>query len=286
MKFLLPFFILITTLCFSQNDCLKTVLDAKDKTPVPFAIVQVDKAFFYTDSLGRFNISEKVEKGVLVKIMCMGYESAQFTKSDTCKITIYLIPKSLDLAEITIKPLPPKIINLGLTTKTLTSASVLGGEIITTFIPNESATQKIVKKIVFPYRSRTENVKDITSCLRFHLYSVGANKRPDRDLIEQNLIFCPKKIKDKVEIDVRKFSIIIPPEGIFVGVEWVASDKTATDIDGYQLTNDFGAYISNKELRRYPSFEKTISTFMDWGSFQRPKTSIMSAHIGLEIEER
>jgi hypothetical protein len=62
---LLSFFILtfLTTSDAQEiisKNCLKTVLDAKDKTPEPFAIVQVDKAFFYTDSLGCFSISEKV----------------------------------------------------------------------------------------------------------------------------------------------------------------------------------------------------------------------------------
>ena len=139
-----------------------------------------------------------------IKVSCFGYESKQIVVTNDCNVSIYLEPITFKLPTFTISSKPPKTVKLGIIKKTSISSSILSGEIIATFIPNESNTQKIVKKIIFPYRSHEDDKKLITSCFRFHLFSVGSNKTPETDLIEQNLVFCPEKLKGKIEIDALK----------------------------------------------------------------------------------
>ena len=271
---------------FAQKECNYSILDNNNKNRIPFAIIQYDSTGFYTDSLGKFSIDKEKLLSKSIKISCLGYESKQIVVTNDCNVSIYLEPVTFKLPTFTVSSKPPKTVKLGIVKKTSISASILSGEIIATFIPNESNTQKIVKKIVFPYRSHKDDKKLITSCFRFHLFSVGSSKSPEMDLIEQNLVFYPEKLRGKIEIDVRKYNIVIPPEGIFVGVEWVAAENAKVSKYGYKFSNDLGAYISDKSIDKYPTWEKTFRNEKRWQIFVRPKGVRMSAHIGLEVEER
>jgi CarboxypepD_reg-like domain len=284
MRQLFKFIFLISSNCIAQNECIKTAIDSSTKQPIPFAIIQTENKSFYTDSLGRFTIitSENIKE---IKIVCLGYETKVVKIGQNCKEKFFLKPKVFTLPEIVISSKPFKSKKIGHLGKSSTSTSQLDGDIIATLIRNESQTFKVIKKIILPCKSRLDKDK-ITSCFRIHLYSVGSNKNPQNDLIESNVVVCPKKTKEKIEVDISKFNFVIPKEGVFVGVEWIADENALMNKEGHKYANDIAIYIDAKSFEKYPSWEKRVAKNKEWKHLERPKGAFMSAFIGLEIEER
>jgi CarboxypepD_reg-like domain len=268
----------------AQSDCLKTVVDSSTKQPIAFAVIQTESKSFYSDSIGRFTVLANDLSNV-IKISCLGYETKSFKIGQNCKERILLKPKIFNLPEVIVSSKPFKSKKIGLSRKSSISSAQLDGEIIATFIPNDDQTYKVIKKMILPFKHHKRE-GDIRSNFRVHVYSVGIDGSPQKELLESNVVFCPNKKKKKVELDISKYNIIIPKEGVFIGVEWIAEEKALTNREGYKFANDIGVYIDSKSVESNPTWEKRIGKNGGWRRFERPKGVLMTAIIGLEIEER
>ncbi len=279
MKNLILLILLLGTFkTVAQGNCDQIVSDSKSKLPVPFAIIKANDKTFYTDSLGYFRIDNQILNEITVS--CLGYESK--TVIVNCKESvIFLKPKAIVLPEIKVSPKFTKTKNLGVTEKTKISVSGLDGSIISVFIPNETSTQKVISKIVLPYKA----VKHFTSSFRFHIYKIADNGKPGSEMIERNLVGYPRKKKGKIEIDIKEYNLAIPKEGIFIGIEWISSNNPIIDKKGNKLASDIAIFMSKKSNEKYRCWEKQVPKESDWKPFSLQMRNQLSINVGLVVDE-
>ena len=210
-KFLIFFFL---TLSLSAQ--IKGVVkDSLSGEPIPYVNIWVENEAIGTTSEtdGSFSLEIKEEK-VLV-FSALGYE----TKRVASKVqTVVLKPKVMELKEVIVEqPKFKKEIEIGNFSKPL--GFHISGEIEWSnakYFKYETIYEqtKFVKKIKFKTRSKVNNAK-----FKIRLFSVNKEGFPENDLLEEDIIVTVKKGKKNNLIDVSKFKLVFPEEGLFVSYE-------------------------------------------------------------------
>lgn len=262
----------------AQKECTWKVVDNKTKIPIPYAIIKIADKIFYTDSIGKCFINKEI---VLedIKISCIGYQSQSLFKSKNCEEIIYLNPKEIILPEVEISYKKGRLKTLGSLKKTTNTLAMPNHSIIAVYFSNESKNNKIIRKILLPYK--TNGV--ISSSFRLHLFSVNKNNIPESELIEKNIISLPTDKKGELEFDVSQFNIAIPNNGIFIGIEWLSSERNDGEDIRYKKTSDILIFFKKKPKKILPILEKSIRTKFEWlPSFL---SNNMSISIGVIVEE-
>jgi hypothetical protein len=274
MRYLLIVVVLLVSELKAQNICYVKILEENTEKPIMFVSAQTENTILLADSLGLLNIeNNKLSK--LFKVSCIGYETKNINTTLQCNDKIYMRPVEILLPESKITYKKGKARNIGYTKKTNFRLSLANGHIVATYIPNNSVTLKMIKKVLIPYYTKGK----ITSCFRIHLYTCKSDKSPDKDIIEKNLIAFPNKKKGIIEFDISNYNLTIPPEGVLVGVEWINSEK---NIDKSVTTNDIVVYLNDKMIGEMVSWERSIRTKSEW---KICPNSPMTMNIALEIEE-
>lgn len=158
--------------------------------------------------------------------------------------------------------------------------------IYTKYFKNNSeirSVQYLDKAIVYT----RSNVADATFKLR--IFKVDEEGKPGTDLITESIIVHVKRGNKKNMIDLLKYNVKIPKEGVFVGIEWILAEnnriKTTTYIKGEEVFSDFKYapdLISNKVEKtnayRYISGEwKSNEAFIKTKEESDPKPFIEPA---------
>lgn len=109
------------------------------------------------------------------------------------------------------------------------------------------SVQYLDKAIVYT----RSNVADATFKLR--LFKANEKGEPGEDLIIDAIVVHVKRGNKKNMIDLLKYNVKIPKEGVFVGIEWILAEnnriRTTTYVKGEEVFSDFKYapdLISNK----------------------------------------
>jgi hypothetical protein len=95
---------------------------------------------------------------------------------------------------------------------------------------------------------------------RIRAYTLNNMRMPDKDLIHHNIVIKDYKTDSWNEFLLDSLYIKLPPEGFFIGIEWLCSDiketnglciAEASDIDNYNTVLRFGG--SDWRLYKIPS---------------------------------
>ena len=91
---------------------------------------------------------------------------------------------------------------------------------------NGISKEGLIEKVTF--KSEMERDKKQAANLRLRIYNVRttSQKRPEDDLLFENVIVKPKN--GWVTIDVSKYNVPFPRNGVFVGVDWLESNVMTT----------------------------------------------------------
>ncbi|MDI9338792.1 MAG: carboxypeptidase-like regulatory domain-containing protein, partial [Alphaproteobacteria bacterium] len=235
------------------------IIDAKTKLPIFGAIVlnvSNQKNACYSNEEGVFSLH--AAKGDSLKISCIGYEDTMlFNLANSVLSQIELKPKFIVLNEVVVSStLNTKTISLGNIEKYKGRYNQGGtkGSILLVYVPNhDSDTNKIVTKLKYLLDYvRFDSQKSNKGTVRVRLYSSKDDLIfPKDNLLQENIIkTIPLKSDQLLVIDISKYQIKFPINGVFVGLEWLGEKNNTNEINlnpGFrisQLDTDSFTFIS------------------------------------------
>lgn len=205
----------------------------------------------YCDQNGFANISaQKIFDNM--EFSCIGYESNVRQKKDISD-TIFLQKKSIALDEIKIvsrKNQQSTLIGFSQLKKETTLSAFKGFEICQ-FMENTFGKPKAIQSFVFKVIKREK----LKTAVRIHLYAKHKNKfEPGEELITEDIIrYFDGKTREKVEIDLTPYNLELPPEGAFIGIEWlgIVDENTGKFVESKNAYTNTRIEINDKILNKY-----------------------------------
>jgi len=279
-----------------------TVRDSLTQEPVAYTSVWFgNEAGRYTDESGMIVIPEGTGR---IRLSHICYETKSISVADISEQTMLLVPKSVNLGEVSVSAKAPKRMKTtaaGLTKeKTQTCHRGANGFEMALFIPYDSTWTEVpyIHSILasFDYSTNWMTFTTIKSptyaTLRFDLRQPDAKTGAPRDESIINggiIIHSSQKIgKDGVKLASPK---PFPKTGVFVVVEWIT---TAVVSESHSLVPALNMTLNAKENR---TWNKKTFRGMDWMQEQEEpiyqdesarefyKGRIPSAKLGLEISK-
>ncbi|MFN3752785.1 carboxypeptidase-like regulatory domain-containing protein [Flavobacterium sp.] len=222
MKTTLLFF-LFPLLLFAQTKGI--VVDEKNQ-PIPYVNIWVENENIGTtaEEDGTFSIPLKETKRIVFS--ALGYETKIVLSTNLTSITLH--PKALELNEVVVerKKETSEIVigdfsgiklNSGVTNTGQENVHVWGK-----FVKSNEKIKEhpFVKSIEFVTSSKLNNV-----LLRIRIFNVNKEGFPTEDEVEEDILVSIKKGKNNNIVDLTKYNIRIPEEGIIVGFEYLKLEQ-------------------------------------------------------------
>ena len=223
------------------------IIDQKTKQPITGVIVlnlSNQKNATYTDDQGIFHLL--VTKNDSLKIICVGYKDSVIKNSESLNLSsIELRPNFFLLDEVVIKSIyKGSSYSLGNTGKKdqYTAQGGTKGSVLLVFVPNvDSNKNKFITKLKYELMTierkkndyRSENEKINKGVVRVRLYSSNnTSVFPKSELLPENIIqTIPLKYEQTLIVDISKYKINFPANGVFVGLEWLGEKNNSYEIN-------------------------------------------------------
>lgn len=238
-KLFFTFFTFCSLIAFSQEKV--QFLDSETKNPIAFATIAFgDGLGGYTNENGEFTFDKKQKFSVSM----LGYKSLSISEEEF-KLIIELESQPFEIEEIIIsnKKGKQKIVKQKAYWKNSTwldSYTPQIGNEIAVLIPNEKNQEAVLSKIIVPIATNPLRIFDKKSkdffkermdfpytIIRIRFYK-NENNKPEELLYSDEIIVNVHNSKEKFsEIDLEKYGIDIPENGLFVGLEFIG----VTDIN-------------------------------------------------------
>jgi len=239
MFFTLLIVVTVSGICQSSTLTAK-IIDKKTKQPITGVIVlnlSNQKSATYTDEDGMFSLL--VAQNDSLKITCVGYKDSIIKNSERISSsTIELSPNFILLNEVVVNnSLNRSSYTLGYIGNNYETYNQGGtkGSIILVFVPNpDSSKNKIITKLKYQLaKINRENEKINKGVVRVRLYSsTNTSIFPKDDLLQENIIqTIPLKDKQTLIVDISKYKINFPANGVFVGLEWLGEKNNTNQIN-------------------------------------------------------
>ena len=223
------------------------IIDQKTKQPITGVIVlnlSNQKNATYTDDQGIFHLL--VTKNDSLKIICVGYKDSVIKNSESLNLSsIELRPNFFLLDEVVINSISKgSSYSLGNTGKKDQYSYQGGtkGSVLLVFVPNvDSNKNKFITKLKYELMTierkkndyRSENEKINKGVVRVRLYSSNnTSVFPKSELLPENIIqTIPLKYEQTLIVDISKYKINFPANGVFVGLEWLGEKNNSYEIN-------------------------------------------------------
>ena len=192
------------------------VLDSISGKPIAYVNIWVETENIGTTSEenGTFLLEIKEEKNLVFS--ALGFETRILKSTEIEKVSLY--PKVYEMPEVVLEiPKRTKEIEVGNSKKRFYLAeSQIVSWIFAKKIDLDSldVSLKFLKQIIYFTNSEVQNGK-----FRIRIFNLDIKGKPLADLLMEEIIVLVKKGKQKSIVDVSKFNIEIPKEGILVGFE-------------------------------------------------------------------
>lgn len=210
---------------FPQTNEIIYLLDSLTRQPISYAnIIYADSlSGTYTNNEGAFT---KPKCG-LVSISCVGYYSKQVISNFNYD-TIFLIPQVYNLKEIVVHPKNYKEEIVGYANKKSEfSLGCPSGREVAILLENKKNQENLIEKVILKVDTRkiirkTTNINFI-SVFKINFYCVE-NETNIGECIG-SIILKSDKLTSNNSFDVSKLNLLLPKDGIFVGIEWVGKEN-------------------------------------------------------------
>ena len=279
-----------------------TIRDSLTQEPVAYASVWFgNNAGVYTDASGTIDIPEGIER---MRLSHICYETKSISVADISEHTVLLIPKSVNLGEVSVSAKAPKRVKTtaaGLTKKkTQTCHRGANGFEMALFIPYDSTwteapyIHSILASLDYSthWLTFTTIKTPIYATLRFDLRQPDAKTGAARDesIINGGIIIQPSQRVGKDGVKLVS-PIPFPKTGVFVVVEWITTAKVS---ESHSLVPALNMTLNAKENRTWnkKTFrgmgwmqEQEEPIYQDESAREFYKGRIPSAKLGLEISK-
>jgi hypothetical protein len=265
------YLVLLFLTCFSITAQIKGfVVDDKNQ-PIPYVNIWVENENIGTTSEenGSFTIYVEDQNKVLV-LSALGFEIKKVAVSDAEKVVLKQIAFELD--EVVISKSKKEITRLIGDSKS-TSAITISGRApwiyakLFKYEIDYLKTPYIKNVIIYTY----SDIKNASFKLR--VYKVKKDGLPGEDFIKEDIVVFVKKGTKKNIIELSKYNLDIPKEGIFVAFEWMLIENNKIEFK----YNNQGLKKTIKDFEYAPSLvfnykdrDLTV-TYSNGGWNKRPK---------------
>jgi len=235
MKFLIVFLLFIPLIAFSQQVKNKrfwdvTISDVRTGKEISGATMSIgNKNNFIADSSGHIAIDKTyINLSDALTLSCVGFQSKIFIvdKGFTYPDSIKLSPDSITLHEVVVKS--PKQLKMGDVKKSYNTHSHLNpNTLYIQYIPNEKGISGIITTIEYFVN---DTRKGIERPFKVGLYSKDKNDLfPDQKLLNDSVIVFNSTKKKKIVVDVSKYNISFPKDGVMVAFETLCPEVYGGD---------------------------------------------------------
>lgn len=263
------------------------IIDQKTKQPITGVIVlnlSNQKNASYTDEEGVFSLL--VAKNDSLKISCIGYKDCIVKNFESLNSSIIeLSPNFILLDEVVIKSTSKgstyELGNTGIKDK-YSAQGGTKGSVLLVFFPNiDSSKTKRITKLKYELGSiyKRENEKINKGMVRVRLYSsTDTAIFPKSEMLPENIIqTIPLKDRQTLIVDIIKYKINFPANGVFVGLEWLGEKNNSYEIN---LNPAFRTIKLETDPHKFISFYG--KSFMKTGKMLNFYYTPM---FGIEVEE-
>jgi len=208
-------FVLLYFIGFASFAQTKGVVkDSLTGNPIPYVSVWVENENIGTtaEENGEFRINANQNKNLIFSVL--GYER-KVVKAVEASV-ILMSPSSLELNEVFIaNKKESRQLEIG-KIKKLAEAFDKGPRLDAKFFPYQEAYKKTkwIQKVTILTDSRIDN-----STIKLHLYQVGENGYPGKELLSKDFIISLEKGIHENKIDLSDLNLEMPETGIFVAFE-------------------------------------------------------------------
>jgi len=214
-------FWLVQQAAFGQSFAVEgVVFKHKSHEGLPFVSVGIKHSTRGTssDAAGHFSIEAKVEDTLLFS--AVGYRTLLAAAKDV-KGPIYLHETSVALAPVTVtgrKKLRTASIG-SLKDNTLVS---MGGpnQYAMLLVPPPAVSSGELEEVSYMLQPDIRKNDRWKTAVRIRVYA-NDNGSPGRDLLPENLVVAVGKVAKNVTANVAAYAIVIPAEGIFIGLDFI-----------------------------------------------------------------
>ena len=243
------FFLLVYNISFAQY---KVVCDSNTKKPVPYVNIWIESQLGATaNEQGAFSLPQEVKSGA-VRFSSVGYKDKTINVQEL-RDTVFLDPEIYKLKNIDIYVENKKNIKVGKLKNSVREVCVtppydmriIGKSFM--YLDSYAAT-KYIKSVSVKTFAEVDN-----GVLNLQFYSLNEKGEPKERIFNQNIIFTvPSGDNKTTKVDVLKYYIEIPENGIFVAVENLLLDQ-----------NKFSLYYKTKadELKEIIIYEPRIKIY-------------------------
>ena len=216
-------FVLLLFGFYASAQIKGVVKDSLSGEPIPYVNIWVDGETIGTTSEenGSFSLDIKEEK--ILIFSALGYESKKLSSKNEI---ILLKPNVFELKEVVISgAIKNKTIKVNGFKKGKISVYYGTGTQPTIIAKKIEPSEQInkhpfLKEINFLSRSHIEKAKII---LRF--YEVDPEGKPGIDFLDTNIVLEIKKGKKNNRVNLEKYKIRIPEDGLFIAFEWMIIEE-------------------------------------------------------------
>ncbi|RRB04119.1 carboxypeptidase-like regulatory domain-containing protein [Larkinella rosea] len=250
---------------FAQTTLKGQVLIETDGQPVAYALITEPQHRFgtYADAQGRFTATIPAGIDTLL-ISCVGFETLLLPLAGLSESTAYrLRAKPNVLTEIVVRGRKPRLATVGATRK---RAPIVWGNCsgrnieFALHVRNTNGIQGYLHRV--SYLIARGGMP--TAPFRVRVYAI-TDGEPGADLLPQSVVTSARRGNTWCEVDLSRYQIAFPKEGLFIAMEWLPTDearyKFATSFkmpDGQKNAREcFGQYLAfNRELRTATYWER------------------------------
>jgi len=241
---------------FTQDIILSgKIISAKTNQSIPFSTIEIRSPLggigVAADQTGVFELAipERLINDTLL-ISSLGYNIKELPLSQLDVnqfLLITLLPKAYRLSEVKIFPKPIVISEFGIIKRTPGEGGLLtkGLTQIAVFIENKDSLMGRIKSISYYVSRRSGKPK---TPFRVRIYTIAnGTETPGDDLLIESLIVHPKQKGGWIEVNLSKYNLEIPADGVFVAMEYIRTKKKyeyKTIIKGNIIEN-YGQVLAN-----------------------------------------
>lgn len=241
-----------------QSKIKGIILDSLSQEPIPFVhILAKEGEVTISNENGHFLITKNI--GVTT-FSVIGYEQKEIKLSDN-NVTVFLNPEIYLLPDVKVLPQKTSVIEIGNIKKIRgnqikTSMTSKGsGYKIVKFMENEKQIGGEIKTVSFYVVDKAKFNQRIRLLL---FLPDSVTQKPGSNLLPKSIIVSLGKKKKWQEIDIANLHIPIPPNGFFVGLEFLP----ILDLGRIPVQDKLNVGLINKENKQF-TWMKRIDG--EWG---------------------
>ena len=272
--YILPGIVMFFSLSLVGQHKKITIQDINNKQAIPYVSVIFKDTLtgMYANEKGEFSCS--ISKSV--KLTCIGYKDTVINISNNPSV-VYMKPVIYVLDAIKIMPSNKEYTFGFFHLPARESVHFVGnaGCEYALYIPNTENRNLVIKKIVIgaqEHKKLRVNDEDTHSVFRVNIYKVKSSHKIGELINTQQLLYGSKILKEKTVLDISHLGLTLPPEGVFVSIEYLGKQISHNNIAyeqtplNYLLEPSLNVVKKTKELP-YILYTKHNLMGLDWTPF-------------------